>query len=183
AGPKPRPDRGVRSVVYRRAHGSAHFHAADLDRRLGGAGGGHGGCPAWLRHPYRRGAPAVHPVWAMRRDGDAARGDFLDFDEKAINGSRKSVTIHLAHDRGALTRKIVHRGLRRRSSHYCAVVDAPKPLSVFIAPYRIRRSIGPDGSFAIASPYFCGQDPTCSHRGKPSQANRGPKNQDRSGCP
>src|SRR5262249_32651559 len=78
AGPKPGPDRGVRSVVYRSAHGSAHFHAADLDRRLGGAGGGHGGCPAWLRHPYRRGAPAVHPVWAMRRDGDAARGDFLD---------------------------------------------------------------------------------------------------------
>jgi hypothetical protein len=29
----------------------------------------------------------------VRRDGDAARGDFLDFDKKAIDGSRKSVTI------------------------------------------------------------------------------------------
>src|SRR5262245_51705823 len=96
AGPKPRPDRGVRSVVYRSADGSAHFHAADLGRRLGGAGGGHGGRSAWFRRPYRRGAAAVHPVWAVRRDGDAARGFFLDFDEKAINGSRISVTIPLA---------------------------------------------------------------------------------------
>src|SRR5262245_43277653 len=107
AGPKPGPDRGVRSVVYRRAHGSAHFHAADLDRRLGGAGGGHGGRSAWFRHPYRGGAPAVHPVWAVRRDGDAARADFLDFDKKAIDGLRKSVTIHLARDGAALTRKML----------------------------------------------------------------------------
>src|SRR5262249_57471553 len=107
AGPKPGPDGGVRSVVYRGAHGPAHFHAADLDRRLGGAGGGHGGRSARFRHPYRGGAPAVHPVWAVRRDGDAARGDFLDFDKKAIDGSRKSVTIHLTRDGAALTRKML----------------------------------------------------------------------------
>jgi hypothetical protein len=40
----------------------------------------------------------------VRRDGDAARGDFLDFDKKAIDGSRKSVTIHLARD-GAPSRE------------------------------------------------------------------------------
>src|SRR5262249_52627259 len=110
ARPECRPDYDVRSVVYRSAHGSAHFHAADLDRRLGGAGGGHGGRSAWFRHPYRRGAPAVHPVWAVRRDGDAARGDFLDFDKKAIDGSRKSVTIHLVRDGRALTRMIGESG-------------------------------------------------------------------------
>src|SRR5215467_545632 len=96
AGPGPRLDHDVRSVVYRRADGSAHFHAADLNRRLGGAGGGHGGCSAWFRHSYRRGAPAVHPVWAVRRDCDAARRNFLDCNKKAVDGSRKSVTIYLA---------------------------------------------------------------------------------------
>jgi hypothetical protein len=43
----------------------------------------------------------------VRRDGDAARGDFLDFDKKAIDEPRKSVTM-LA--RCSLTRKIVHSG-------------------------------------------------------------------------
>src|SRR5262249_28427361 len=114
AGPKPGPDRGVRSVVYRSAHGSAHFHAADLDRRLGGAGGGHGARSAWFRHPYRRGAPAVHPVWAVRCDRDAARGDFLDFGKKAIDGPRKSVTV-LARG-GAPSRDSCRERLPRRSS-------------------------------------------------------------------
>src|SRR6516225_1612834 len=49
ARPEPRPDYDVRSVVYRRAHGSAYFHAADLGWRLGGAGGGYGGRSAWFR--------------------------------------------------------------------------------------------------------------------------------------
>src|SRR5262249_23143575 len=123
ARPKPRPCYDVRSVVYRRTHGSAHFHAADLDRRLGGAGRGHGGRFAWFRHPYRRGSPAVHPVWAVRRDRDAARGHFLDFDKKAIDESRKKVTI-LARG-GASSPKDSAGRLRRGGSHYCAVVDAP----------------------------------------------------------
>jgi hypothetical protein len=37
-------------------------------------------------------------VWAVCGDCNAARGHFLDFDKKAIDGSRKSVTIHLARD-------------------------------------------------------------------------------------
>src|SRR5262249_50444812 len=84
ARPKPRPDYDVRSVVYRRSHGSAHFHAADLDRRLGGPGGGHGGRTAWSWHPNRRGPSGIRPVWAVRRDCGAAGVDFLGFNEKPV---------------------------------------------------------------------------------------------------
>src|SRR5262249_44490720 len=104
AGPKPRPDYDVRSVVYRRAHGSAHFHAADLGRRLGSARRSHGGGSKRPRRPARRGLAVLYPVWTVRRDRDAARGDFLGFNKKAIGGSRKSVTIHLARD-GAPSRE------------------------------------------------------------------------------
>jgi hypothetical protein len=40
----------------------------------------------------------------VRCDRDAARGNFLDFSKKAIDGPRKSVTIHLARD-GAPSRE------------------------------------------------------------------------------
>src|SRR6516165_12451998 len=110
ARPKYRPDYDVRSVVYRRAHGSAHFHAADLSRRLGGARRSHGGSPARPRRPYGGGLAVLHPVWTVRRDRDAARGDFLGFNKKAIDGWRKSVTIHLVRDGRALTRMIGESG-------------------------------------------------------------------------
>src|SRR6516225_5531603 len=103
AGPEPRPDCDVRSVVYRRAHGSAHFHAADLSRRLGGARRSHGGSPARPRRPYGGGLAVLHPVWTVRRDRDAARCDFLGFNKKGSDGSRKSVTIHLVRDERGLS--------------------------------------------------------------------------------
>src|SRR5262249_31972411 len=93
AGPKSRPDRGIRSVVYRSAHSSAHFHAADLDWRLGGARRSHDAGPKRSRRPARGGLAAIHPVWTMRRNRDAARGDFLGFNKKAIDGPRKNLTI------------------------------------------------------------------------------------------
>src|SRR5215813_12065028 len=93
AGPEPRPDHDVRSVVYRRAHGSAHFHAADLGRRLGSARRSHGRGLAQPRRPIRGGPAVLHPVWAVCGDCDATRGNFLDFDKKAIDESQKSVTV------------------------------------------------------------------------------------------
>src|SRR5262249_57683065 len=103
AGPEPRPDCDARSVVYRRAHGSAHFHAADLGRRLGSARRSHGGGPARPRRPARGGLAHLHPVWTVRRDRDAARCDFLGFDKKAIDGPRNTVTTSIADPRGFLT--------------------------------------------------------------------------------
>src|SRR6266436_4239125 len=104
ARPGPRPGYDLRSVVYRRPHGSAHFHAADLGRRLGGARRSHGGGPARTWRPVRGGPAVLDPVWAVRRDCHAARRNFLDCNKKALDGRRKRLTIRLARDR-APTRK------------------------------------------------------------------------------
>src|SRR5262249_27624565 len=68
----------------------------DLDRRLGGAGRANGGSSAWFRHPGRRGAAAVHPVWTVRRDRDTAGGNLLGHQQEQgrmkipANGNRSS---------------------------------------------------------------------------------------------
>src|SRR5262245_24809626 len=98
AGPEPRPDCDVRSVVYRRAHGSTHFHAADLGRRLGGARRSHGGGPARPWRPIRGGPAVLDPIWAVRRDCDAARRNFLDCNQKVVDGRRKPLRTGLARD-------------------------------------------------------------------------------------
>src|SRR5262245_56344929 len=151
AGPEPRPDHDVRSVVYRRAHGPAHFHAADLGRRLGSARRSHGRGVARSRRPARGGLAVLHPVWTVRCDRDAARGNFLGFRKKAIDGPRNNVMFQLARA-GAPHAKEGGEPLRRRSWPHCAVVDAPSrcPSSSRLITSG-HRSVLID-SFAIASP-------------------------------